>query len=340
MTVNVCDLGAIPDGDRTAATANDAAFQRAFDAFQTTGGTLEIPGGTYHLAQPLVLDRRRNVTLRGEGGNFIHPGTRLVFHGNHPAACLHLRTAIHCRFEGICFLAERDAPEAVVRIDAIEDGPRAVSSLNNVFHNCTFRAGASARPEIPGVSLRDAGHTEFRHCWFQTPQIAVAIGAAMRHPAPTISNGQCSNTAFDQCLFFADLVGERGTNVTLQNCEFATRTDGDGARIDFGFGAHPQICNVSIRDCFALNGTSHRGTFFTQGRGGAGLVMTNTRIRGYALAVALDGAGAAFLASNVFEQTGPGASDIRVQCPPDAVTLLANHHARTIQAGNSPVVYG
>ena len=334
-TLNLLDFGARSGGEPA---ANDTAFAAALASLATTGGRLHVPHGTYHLARPLLLEHRRNLVLSGDGGNFAHPGTRLVYVGEDPAGCLHLHTCIHARFESICFIADGGVPEAIVRIDAVEGGPNAVSCLNNVFDGCTFRPGPGARPNLRGVDMRDAAHTEFRHCWFQTTEIAASIGAPIRHPRLTISNGQCNNTVFDNCLFFADVIGERGTNVTFQHCEFATRSNGDGAKIDFGIGDRAQVCNVAIRDCFAINGQSHRGAFFTQGRGGAGLTMTNSRVRGYAAAVVLDGGGAAMLTANIFEQTGPGAIDVEVHGAPDSVCLQANLHRRTVDSGNKSVV--
>jgi hypothetical protein len=67
--------------------------------------------------------------------------------------------------------------------------------------------------------------------------------------------------------------------------------------------------------------------------------MTNCRVRGYAIGVDLDGAGAATLTANVFEQGSPGAIDVRIKCPADAVSLAANLHQKTIAAGNEPVVF-
>lgn len=338
MKLDLTSFGARGSGRPEDAAANDAAFCAVLEKLEKSGGEIFVPAGTYVFDHPIVLRKTRNVVLRGEGGNYVNPGTRLVYRGNDSAGALHLRTAIHCRIESLCIVADTPAAEAVVRVDAVEDGPSAVSSLDNIFHGCTFRAGPTARPDIRGVDLRDAGHTEFSHCWFQTHAIAASIGAPIRQPAPTISNGQCNNVTFDQCLLFSDLVGERGSNVVMQNCEFATRSDGAGAGIDFGKTAEAEISCVTIRDCFALNGANHRATFFRQGRG-AGLVMTNNRIRGYAIAVDLDGPGAAFLAANVFEQTAQGAVDIRLGCPASAVSLTANHHARTIAAGNQAVVH-
>ncbi|MGH8046921.1 MAG: glycosyl hydrolase family 28-related protein [Chthoniobacterales bacterium] len=334
--LNVLDFGAKPDGSREDASCNDEAFATAISSLATTGGTLDIPHGTYYLLRSIALRQVRNIILSGSGGNRGRSGTRLVYVGNDPAGCLHLSTCMHGRFEDICFAAEGAMTEAVVRVDAVEDGPDAVSSLNNVFERCTFQSAADA--ELCGVSMKDAAHTEFRHCWFRTAQIAARIGAPMRKPRPTISNGQCSNTVFDQCILFGDVIGERGTNVTFQHCEFAELQNGDGAKINFGIGENPHMRNVTIRDCFALNGKSHAGTFFTQGRGGEGLCMTNNRIRGYSVAVKIDGRGGALLAANVFEQVGPGAVDVEIHCTREAVSLLANVHSETLRAGNQAVV--
>ena len=336
--LSILDFGANPDGGSAGSAENDIAFANAIAALRATGGCIRIPHGVYHLRAPIVLRDARNVSLVGDGGNPGQPGTRLVYIGENPAGCLHLSTCIHAAFQSIGFITDTDAAEAVARIDAIENGPDAVSSLNNVFNACTFRAEPRAGRNPAGVRLMDTGHTDFRHCWFQAPRIAVRIGAPMRNPRPTISNGQCSNTGFDHCIFFADVVGERGTNVTFQNCEFAELKNGDGAKIDFGIGENPHVCNVTIRDCLAINGKSHRGAFFTQGRGGAGLMMTNTRIRGYAVGARIDGGGAAMLAANVFEQTSPGAIDIEITCAPESVSLASNRHEQTIRAGNKPVV--
>lgn len=337
MNCHSCDASSfgLRAGSPEHAAENDKAFQRALDALAPTGGRLLVPSGDYWISRPIRLEKRRNLVLVGSGGNYVQPGTRLRGLATDGPACLVLRTAIHCRFESLCLIAENPAASAVVGMEAVEDGPSAVSSLNNSFVDCSFRSAAGSESTI-GLTLRDTGHAELRRCWFQAP-IAALIGQAIRQPAPTISNGQCSNVAFNQCLFFGDVLGQRGTNITFDHCEFAVRPNGDGTHIDFDYGPRPAVRNVAIRDCLALNGVSHRGSFFTQGRGGSGLVMTNNRIRGYATAARINGEGAALLAANVFEQVGPGATDIDLSAPAESISLLANSHAATLAAGNPAV---
>ena len=336
--LSLTELGAVGDDRVESAVHNDAAFARLALLLGDRGGRILLPAGRYHIKAPIVYYRLRNVHLIGEGGNPVNTGSQVIYSGDEDGGCLDLVTAVHCEFSGIEFTVQSPSCRQVVLMRAAEGGPSAVSGLSNTFQNCTFRGNGVAHEVFCGVRLRDNAHIVFRQCWFKSGERSVVIGAPMTRPARTISNGQCNNVTFEHCLFFGDVLGERASVVTLSNCQFCRKDSGGAARVDMAHGAKPEVRNVSITDCFAMDARVPIGTFFRQGSGGSGLTMTNNRVRFYECAVDLDGLGAAFIAANVFGQTGSQGTDIRLGALARNIVHQANDHRETISVGNRPVV--
>jgi dTDP-4-amino-4,6-dideoxygalactose transaminase len=336
--LSLTELGAVGDDRLESAAHNDAAFARLVLLLGDRGGQVALPAGRYHIKKPITYYRLRNVHLIGEGGNHVNTGSQIIYSGAEPAGCLDLVTAVHCRFSGIEFMVQSPAAHQVVLMRAAEGGPSAISGLSNTFENCTFRAGNIAYTDFCGVRVRDNALIAFRQCWFKSGEKAVVIGAPMNRPARTISNGQCNNVSFEHCLFFGDVLGVRASVVALSRCQFGLKDSGGGACVDMAFGDRPEVRNVSIMDCFAMAARDPVGTFFRQGSGGCGFTMMNNRVRFYECAVDLDGLGAAFIAGNLFGQTGSKGMDIRVGALAENVVCQANDHRETASAGNRPIV--
>ena len=335
----VIDLGSL-DADNTgsSAKANDRAFAQALSMLSAHGGIIRIPQGQYAISRPITLEKLRNVAFIGDGGNTVQYGTRILYRGDGPGHCLELVTAVHCRFTGIELVADSPACSGLLSIRAAEDGPSAISTLSIDFEHCVFRIRDSATGSSAGISMRDCANIGFRQCWFKTHPGALVIGSPIRAPAPTISNGLCANIQFDNCQFFSDVLGERGSAIAFRNCQFAAKPDGFGSRIDMSHGQRPAVQAVSIESCFAIAGHGAPYPFFTQGAGGTGLSVRACRISGYRAAVAVNGRGAASICANLFAQTDQGACDISVAPGARDVEAHANDSRATTGAGNTAVV--
>lgn len=330
-------LGANGDGKPESAAANDRAFARLSVLFQNRGGRVLIPSGRYVIKNPIVFHKLRNIHLLGEGGNAVNTGTQIVYIGSQPEGCLDLVTAVHCTFSGIEFVVDSSQALQCIRLSAAADGPTAVSSLSNAFDQCTFRKRGVSHQDFCGLRIRDSAHITFRHCWFNAGDKAIVMGAPIVHPAPTISNGQCNNISFEHCLFFGDVLAERGSAFAFNGCQFCAKTDNSGAGIDMGFGSASGVIGVSVRDCFAVDGKVSRGAFFRQGPSGRCFTMSNTRVKNYAVGVDLDGGGSAFISGNSFSLTAAGSVAIRAGQAASDVSVQANDFRETLAAGNVAV---
>lgn len=340
--LNILDFGAAGDGKANKAVTNDAAFAALLKQLRQTGGRVEIPRGVYYLTKPLRFNGVRNVHLTGDGAMLSkNCATRLVYIGDEVDGLIDLVTAVQCTFQGIGFESRSSKAGQILNIRAFETGPTAMSTLSVEFLHCGFRTQGDVSADASGVKMRDSAHITFRHCWFQTACPAVEMGAAPLPEQRTISNGQCNNIAFEHCLFFADVNGRHGSGFAFNSCQFSRKPNGAGARIDMTPAGTASVRNVSVIGCSAMDTApeSRGGIFFRQGHDGVGLTMLSSRIHFYDVAVLIDGKGAALVSGNVFRQITPGAADIRVEASASDLSISANDHSATRDAGNEAIVH-
>ncbi len=317
---NLCDFGALGDNKVQSAPANDRAIVVLLQTLGECGGRIIVPQGIYRFNQPLSLVRKRNLQFIGAGGNPKYPGTRFLFSGAQKSneSGLELRSAVHCRFEGIDFVGQNNGPDNVVQLCCDEGGPDGLSTIAIDFSACTFRGGA----ESVGLLLRDSANISFRQCWFMQSKTSVQLGAPVRSACNSRSNGLANTIAFENCHFFEKLEGVRASGVRIVSSMFSSSAQCPGAGLDCGSRPDARVSNVTISNCFAIE--ARGGVLFRQGLRGSGLVFENNRVGGYECAVELDGLGAAVIRANTFDTANGMTTPVRIKCAPEACVIEAN----------------
>tara|TARA_R110002049_G_C9170348_1_gene561889 strand:+ start:4383 stop:6686 length:2304 start_codon:yes stop_codon:yes gene_type:complete len=281
-------------------------------------GRVHIPSGTYHVQDPLIFAQKRNLHLIGSGGNPGETGTTIVFNNASLEAGLALRSAMHCRFEGITFKAGENGPDALIQLCCDEAAGNGVSTNAIEFMACTFNACGRSK----GIIIQDSANIVFRQCWFIGQNDAVRLGVPMQKNATTRSNGLANSITFEHCHIFERIVGDRAACISFETCMFSKSDQYAGGEIDFGASDSSEVINISVRNCFAVEASG--GTFFRQGAKGSGLTFENNRITGYDCAINLDGLGWANIRGNTFGTQGKSAPDINMNGNEKNCKLEAN----------------
>ncbi len=130
------------------------------------GGTVLISPGDYLLEHPLVLDGKRDITLRGETGR----PEDVVLHGHgwdHPNQNEDLLHVAHCDGVMIADLTFAEARSYGVKVEA-ENGPRNVHVRNCRFRNLGIRAIKGSAGQDPSVR---AVQGSVRFCRFENTRL-------------------------------------------------------------------------------------------------------------------------------------------------------------------------
>lgn len=293
---------------RDAGPENARRLQAAIDRLADRGGRLRLPPGRFKFSESIRLVRRRNLILKGAGGNLLDGGTRLEFDTPEARPGLHLRTAAHCQFQSMALIALSAGPAVSVGCD--EEGADGTSSLSLDFSQCTV----SAQDGYPAVALRDCAAVRFAQCWLKGPGDAAWLGAPQRRGARSISNGLVNSVRFDTCLIFAPTQLVRASCISWTGCHFSAPAKVASALINASGEDCSQAISLSLRDNFALEGGAE--TFLRAGPACESLVMEANRLRGFADPVAIAGAQSAVIRANTFENTSIAESDLNPEGKP------------------------
>jgi perosamine synthetase len=332
------NFGAVAGGGVHGAHLNDAAMDAMLLAIGEQGARIFIPRGIYYFSRPIRIHSRRNLRFLGEGGNVVHPGTRLVYSGSDSEGLFDIASSIHCGFECIELAALGGCGEQVVILRCDDERSDGLSSSSIAFLDCTIRVIKKTQDQQICVRMRDSANISFKRCWFKGASVGVELGNLTRPSNPTRSNGLVNTILFESCHIFSDITGLRASNVRFSDCMFSIHEDGKASVIDFGSHENGKVRNVTITNCFAIEARNSPETFLRQGSNGCGLVFQGNRISGYSCAVNIDGSGHAIVQANEFSQTNSGANDIRIGVNAIEVYCSANESSQTTKAGNESVL--
>lgn len=236
-TINVRDFGAKGDGK----TFDTAAIQKALDACQPAGGTVQFPPGTY-LCQPLKLHSKTAIQLAA--GATLQASTKQTDFMKTPGDWLKVRSG----GEFIPLISGRDLT------DITFDGGGVVDGGGRVW----WGEAEKARQIRPGYTLPRPNLIDLEHCKNVRFENVTLQNSPKFHLVPV----DCENVVISNVTFLApehaantDAMDPSGRHILITHCKVDVGDDNVAIKAGRKIPGHDfESEDITVTDCTFLHG--------------------------------------------------------------------------------------